>query len=85
MFVCQMCNKPSIPRMPGKLIITKKRSKIYSFRQGANRPATWKEDKFERINSTNDNGGEGWETAETKRCCDSCVRAYESAQLLLGG
>lgn len=75
MFKCQMCNKVTPPKIKSELVITKRRKKNYPFRQGVNRAASWKDDKTERLFSSNDNGGSGYEADEVKRVCPQCAAA----------
>jgi len=75
MFKCGFCGKDVPPGIKSTEVITRRRKKVYPFRQDANRTATWKEEKADRLASQNDSGGIGWEAAETEIACPQCVRA----------
>ena len=77
MFICDFCGKTVPPSIKSVEVITKIRRREYPFRSSANRPATWKEEKADRIASQNDNGGVGWEAAETKLACPQCARKVQ--------
>jgi hypothetical protein len=80
MYKCGMCGKVVPPKTKCIEIVIKKRKKVYPFREGVNRPATWKEDRQERFGSTNDFGGSGFEAAETAKACPQCVRSLQAAE-----
>jgi hypothetical protein len=80
MFNCQMCGKPVPPGIKCTEVVTKKRSREYPYRESVNRPATWKSEKFDRIASTNDYGGLGWEAAVTKKSCPACAKSFRAAE-----
>jgi hypothetical protein len=80
MFTCGCCGRIVPPGIKCTEIITKKRKREYDFREGVNRMSTWKQDRTERFQSTNDNGGVGWEAAETKKACPQCVKSLEMAE-----
>ena len=80
MFTCGICGKTVPPGIKSTEIITKTRHRVYPFRSGANRRATWKEDKAERIASQNDSGGSGWEAATTEQVCPQCARKVKDKE-----
>ncbi len=80
MFLCQICKRQVPPGIKATELVTKKRKREYEYREGVNRPATWKAEKADRIASTNDYGGRGWEAAETKKACPACVRSHRAAE-----
>jgi len=77
MFQCAICGKSVPPRIKSTEVITQRRRKTYPYRQDANRTATWKDDKAERIASQNDSGGVGWEASEVMKACPQCARKAE--------
>ena len=74
MFKCEICNTVTLPKTPSTRITIESRHKQYLFRQGAHRGAPWKEDRKDRLNSTNDNGGQGWEIGVSKLACPQCAQ-----------
>lgn len=64
MFRCQLTGDPVPPGIKPVKLVIKKRKVIYPPRRDANRVATWLEDKADKIYSTTDPGGEGWEIAQ---------------------
>ena len=80
MYICGICSRVVPPGIKCTEVVLKKRKREYDYREGVNRMATWKEDRVERFNSTNDNGGLGWEIAASAKACPQCVRSLEMAE-----
>ena len=80
MFNCGLCGKTVPPGIKCREVVIRRRRKAYPFREDVNRMATWKEDKQERINSTNDYGGEGNEAALTAKACPQCAKSFAAAE-----
>ncbi len=64
MFRCQLTGEMVPPGIKPVKLVTKKRKVTYPSRRDANRVATWLEEKGDKIYSTSDPGGTGWEIAE---------------------
>ncbi len=64
MFQCQLTGETVPPGIKPVKLVTKKRKVTYPARHDANRVATWLPEKADKIRSTTDPGGEGWEIAE---------------------
>ena len=80
MYNCQMCGKTVPPNIKCTEVVVQKRRKEYPFRSGVNRPATWKEERQDRIDSMNDYGGVGTEAMRTMKCCPQCVQSFQAAR-----
>jgi hypothetical protein len=81
MFNCGICGTTVSPGIKSRHLILEKRPVTYPFRQGVNRVAKWMEDKQERQNSSNDNGGKGWEIATQVKACPSCCRKFDNGDI----
>ncbi len=64
MFLCQLTGEAVPPGIKPIKLVTKKRKVTYPARRDANRVATWLDEKADKVRSTNDPGGEGWEITE---------------------
>jgi len=76
MFICQLTGQKVPPGIAPVKIVTKIRKRTYARRDNANRVATWKPEKADKIHSTIDHGGEGWEIAEELNCSPQAARAW---------
>lgn len=73
MYKCQSCGNTVPPKIKCHKVATEERKKIYEARYDVNRPAKWKEERSDRILSTNDAGGIGKEIVTELHCCPSCA------------
>ena len=76
MFVCQLTGKNVPPGVAPVKLVTKIRKRTYARRDHANRVATWKPEKADKIYSTIDPGGEGWEIAEELYCSPQAAKDW---------
>lgn len=88
MFICQLTGQHVPPGIKPVKLVTKRRRRTYARRDNANRVATWKPEKSDKIHSTIDPGGEGWEIAEELDCAPAAAKAWlerlEAGEVVVG-
>ncbi len=67
MFNCEGCAQPTGPNIQPIRTTVSRRTKIYPFRPGANRPGPGANDH------SDDPGGHGWEIKEEAALCAACA------------